>query len=162
MVHRVYFCLNLKCPFGVQQYDQLEGCNRYNHVMSRSPNFIVRTQVNFQEGEQSWLLPITYSSTKLKPMTICCQEGDNDEDMTPSDITIDYKVSSFIYLHNYFWYNSLGSTCSCHYLIVDLNMSQTASLSKLNFRYVGSPIVLYWEDHKSSIWNEIEVNEHLM
>ena len=56
-----------------------------------------------------------------------------DEDMTPSYITIDYKVSSFIYLYNEFWYDSLGSTCTCHYLIVDLSMSQTAGPSKLNF-----------------------------
>ena len=34
--------------------------------------------------------------------------------------------------------------------------------SKLNFRYVGSLIVLYWEGHNSSIRNEIEVNEHLI
>jgi len=27
MVHRVYICSNLKSPFVVQQYDQLEGCN---------------------------------------------------------------------------------------------------------------------------------------
>jgi hypothetical protein len=42
MVHRVYFCLNLKCPFVVQHYDQLEGCNRYNHVMSRSLSFFYK------------------------------------------------------------------------------------------------------------------------
>jgi len=41
-------------------------------------------------------------------------------------------------------------------------MSQTASSSKLNFRYVGSPIVLYWEGHNPSIRNKIKVNEHLM
>jgi len=33
MVYRVYFCLNLKYPFVVQPYDQLEGYNRYNHVI---------------------------------------------------------------------------------------------------------------------------------
>ena len=26
---------------------------------------------------------------------VCCQEGEDDEGMTPSDTTIDYKVSSF-------------------------------------------------------------------
>jgi len=36
MVHHVYFCLNLKSPLAVQQYDQLEGWNRYNHVISKS------------------------------------------------------------------------------------------------------------------------------
>jgi hypothetical protein len=41
-------------------------------------------------------------------------------------------------------------------------MSQSASSSKLNFQFVGSPIVLHCEGHKSSIRNAIEVNEHLM
>jgi hypothetical protein len=86
----------------------------------------------------------------------------DDEDMTASDITTHYKMSSFIYLYNDFWYSSLGSTCTCHYLIIDSNMSQTASPSKLNFRYIDSPIMLYWEGHNSSIRNEIEANEHLM
>ena len=53
-----------------------------------------------------------------------------DEDMTPSDTTIVYKVSSFLHLHSDFWYNSLGSTCTCHYLNVGTNMSQRASSSK--------------------------------
>jgi len=82
--------------------------------------------------------------------------------MTPLDITIDYMVSSFIYLYNDFWYNSLDLICTCHYLIVDSNMSQSASPSKLNFWYVGSPIVLYWEGHNLSILSKIKVNEHLM
>jgi hypothetical protein len=51
----------------------------------------------------------------------------NDEDMTPSDITIDYKVCSFLYLHSDFGYNSLGSTCTCRYLNVGTNTSQSAS-----------------------------------
>jgi hypothetical protein len=55
-----------------------------------------------------------------------------DEDMAPSDTNIDYKVSSFLYLHSDFWYNLLGSTCTC-YLNVGTNMSQSASPSKLNF-----------------------------
>ena len=47
MVHRVYICSNLKSPFVVQQYDRLEGCHRYNHVMSRSPSFVIRKHVKF-------------------------------------------------------------------------------------------------------------------
>jgi hypothetical protein len=82
--------------------------------------------------------------------------------MTPSDTTIDYKVRSFLHLHSNFGYNSLGSTCTCRYLNVDTNVSQSASPSKLNFRFVGSPIVLHWEAHNSSIRSAIEVNEHLM
>jgi hypothetical protein len=82
--------------------------------------------------------------------------------MTPSNKNIDNKVSSFLHLHSDFWYNSLGSICTCHYLNVGTNMSQSASSSKLNFRFVGSPTMLHCEGHKSSIWNAIEVNEHLM
>jgi hypothetical protein len=82
--------------------------------------------------------------------------------MTPSDTTIDYKVRSFLYLHRNFGYNSLGSTYTCHYLNAGTNVSQSASPSKLNFRFVGSPIVLHWEGDNSSIQSAIEVNEQLI
>jgi hypothetical protein len=82
--------------------------------------------------------------------------------MTPTDTTIDYKVHSFLYLHSNFGYNSLGSTCTCRYLNVGINVSQSTSPSKLNFRFIVSPIVLHWEGHNSSIRSAIEVNEHLM
>jgi hypothetical protein len=85
-----------------------------------------------------------------------------DEDMTPTDTTIDYKVRSFLHLYSNFGYNLLGSTCTCRYLNVGTNASQSASPSKFNFRFVGSPIVLHWEGHNSSIRSAIEVNEHLM
>ena len=83
-----------------------------------------------------------------------------DEDITPSDTTIDYKVSSFLYLHSDFWYNSLGFTCTCHYLIVGTNVSQSASPSKLNFHVIGSPTILHWKGHNSFIRSEFEVHEH--
>jgi hypothetical protein len=82
--------------------------------------------------------------------------------MTPSDTNIDDKVSSFLHLHSDFWYNSLGSICTCHYLNIGTNMSQSASPSKLNLQFVGSPIVLHCEGHKSSIRSASEVNEHLI
>jgi hypothetical protein len=66
-----------------------------------------------------------------------------DEDMTPTDTTIDYKVHSFLHLHSNFGYNSLSSTCTCRYLNIGTNVSQSASPSKLNFRFVSSPIVLH-------------------
>ena len=75
--------------------------------------------------------------------------------MTPSDTIIDYKVSSLLPLHNDLWYNSLGSTCTCHYLIVGTNV-------KLNFRFVGRPIVNHCEGHNSIIRSAIEVHELLM
>jgi hypothetical protein len=42
MVHRVYICSTLKSPFIVQKYDQLEGTNSDNVVMSKSPSFVMR------------------------------------------------------------------------------------------------------------------------
>jgi hypothetical protein len=127
MIHRVYICSNLKSPFVVQQYDNLEAYNRYNHVMSRSPSFVIKQHVKFQEGEQYWLQPTICPPTKLKLRTVCCQEGEDDEDMTPMDTTIDYKVCSFLHLHSNFGYNSLGSTCTCPYLNVGTDVSQSAS-----------------------------------
>ena len=82
--------------------------------------------------------------------------------MTPSDMTIDYLVSSFWYLHSNFWYNSFGSIYTCLYLIEGTVAFQSASSSKSNIRFVGSPIVLQWEGRNSSIRCVIEVNEHLM
>ena len=75
--------------------------------------------------------------------------------MTPSDTTIDYKVNSLLPLHCDLWYNSLGSTFTCHYLIVGTNV-------KLNFRLVGRPIVNHCEGHNSVIRSAIEVHELLM
>jgi hypothetical protein len=122
MVHRVYICSNLKSPYIVQKYDQPKDCNCYNFVMSSSPNFAIKKQVKFQEGEQCWLLPTTCPSAKLKPRMVCCQEGEDDEAITPSDTTDDYKVSSFLQLHSDFWYNSQGFTCTSHYLLVGTNV----------------------------------------
>ena len=77
--------------------------------------------------------------------------------MTPMDMTmiVKYKVSSFLYLHNDFWYNSLGSTCTYQSLIVGPNV-------KLNFRFAGRPIVNHCEGHNSVIRSVIEVHELLM
>jgi hypothetical protein len=75
--------------------------------------------------------------------------------MTPSDTTIDYKVNSLLSLYCDLWYNSLGSTCTCHYLIVGTNV-------KLNFRFIGRPIVHLCEGHNSVIRSAIEVHELLL
>ena len=32
----------------------------------------------------------------------------NDEDIIHSDMTIDYKMSTFLLLHSDFWYNSIN------------------------------------------------------
>jgi hypothetical protein len=52
-----------------------------------------------------------------------CEHKVNDEDMTPSDMIIDYKVRSFLYLHSNFGYNSLSFICTCRYLNVGTNVS---------------------------------------
>ena len=62
--------------------------------------------------------------------------------MTPLDMTIDYLVSSFRYLHSNFWYNLLGSISTCLYLIEGTIVFQSASSSKSNIRFVGSPTML--------------------
>jgi hypothetical protein len=85
-----------------------------------------------------------------------------DEDMAPSDMNNDYKVRSFLHLYSGFGYNSLGSICTCYYLIVGSNVFHNGSSSKLNFWFVGSPTVPHWEGHNSSIQSTIKVNEHLM
>ena len=53
----------------------------------------------------------------------------SDEDMTPLDMTVDYKMSMFLLLYSDFLYSLLGSTCTCHYLLVGTHVSQSASLS---------------------------------
>ena len=95
MVHRVYMCSNLKSPLVVQEFDQVDGCNNINHILSTSPNFVLKKHDKFQEEEKYWILPTTCPPTKLKPRTVCCQEGEDDEGMTLSDTIIDYKVSLF-------------------------------------------------------------------
>ena len=100
MEHCVYMCSNLKSPFIAHKYDQLKGCNSYNFIMSGSPGFVIKKHVKFEEDQHCWLLPTTCPPSKLKPRMVCCQEGKDDEDMTPSDMTIDYKVSSLLPLHS--------------------------------------------------------------
>jgi len=142
MVHRVYICSNLNSHFAMLQYDQFEGCNIYNNVMWRNPSFVIKKQVKFQEGEQCLLLPTISPPTILKQRMVCCQEGEDDEDMTPSDMTTDYLLSSFRHLYSNFWYNSLGSICTCLYLIEGTIVFQSTSSSKFNIRFVGSPTML--------------------
>ena len=79
----------------------------------------------------------------------------SDEDITPSGATIDYKVSSFLYLHNDKTRNwllpNIGIPNVCRnngnddreWICHEQNQSQSANPSKLNFQFVGGPIVLY-------------------
>jgi hypothetical protein len=62
--------------------------------------------------------------------------------MAPSDMNNDYKVRSFQHLYSGYGYNSLGSTCTCHYLIVGSNVFHNGSSSKLNFRFAAEITLL--------------------
>jgi hypothetical protein len=61
--------------------------------------------LNFKKGSNVTTCP----PAKLKPRMVCCQEGEDDEDMTPSDTTIDYNVHPFLYFHSDFRYIYLVS-----------------------------------------------------
>ena len=59
--------------------------------------------------------------------------------MTPLDTTIAYKVSLLLLFHSDFWYNSLGSTCTCHYLLVGecKSIKVAMSLSQACYSQLG-------------------------
>jgi hypothetical protein len=94
--------------------------------------------------------------------------------MTPSDTTIDYKASLFLYLHNDKTKNWLLLNIGMSNMLRnnggddrewiwhEEDQSQSASSSKSNIRFVGSPTVLHWEGNNFFIWSEFEVHEHLM
>ena len=88
LVHKVYICSNLKYPFGPQYHDQIEGCTNTNDVLQSFPSFSHMQQDKYQEGEHGSLLPTTHPPTKVKPRTVCCQEGENDEDIIGSNMTM--------------------------------------------------------------------------
>ena len=70
--------------------------------------------------------------------------------MIPSDMTIDYLVSSFRHLHSKFWYNSLGSICTYLYLIEGIIVFQSASSSKSNIRIDNPTMLLHpWDPSPS-------------
>jgi hypothetical protein len=66
MVHRVYICSNMKSPFVMKQYDQLEGCVKANHItfsFTCPSLYVLQQQGQLQEVEQGW----TTSSTTSTP-----------------------------------------------------------------------------------------------
>jgi hypothetical protein len=55
MVHRVYICSNMKFPFVMKQYDQLENYVKANHITSSSTCpflYVLQQQVNFKKGRK--------------------------------------------------------------------------------------------------------------
>jgi hypothetical protein len=101
LVDRIYICSNMKYPFVMKQYDQLECCVKANHITSSSTYpylYVLQQQGQLLEGEQGW----TTSSTTLTPFagtnnfetrTTQNQEGKNDEYM---DINYIVKAQSII------------------------------------------------------------------
>ena len=87
-MHKVYICSNLKYPFGPQYHVQIEVCTNTNDVLLSFPSFSHMQQDKYQEGEHDSLLPTTHLPTKVKPRTVCCQEGENDEDIIGSNMTM--------------------------------------------------------------------------
>jgi hypothetical protein len=89
MVHRVYICSNIKSPFVMKQYDQLEGYVKANHIMSSStcPSlYVLLQQGQIQEGEQGRMMSRStttpYACTNnFESRTTQNQEGEIDEYM---------------------------------------------------------------------------------
>ena len=115
--------------------------SREKHIF-KSPFYRMYKIITRKSRLLAFLLVLPTSIVPQKRQK-CPSRNPIDEDITPLDMTINYKVSSFLHLHSDFWYNSLGSTCTCHYLLVGINVSQSASPSKLNFRFTIDPIMLH-------------------
>ena len=112
LVHRVYICSNLKYPYGLQYHERIGGCTNTNNVLQSFSSFSDMQQGKAKEGEHCWLWPCsivvapcsnikasTFEYHWSKSRTTCRQEGENDEDITCSDITtlatFDSQVKQF-------------------------------------------------------------------
>jgi hypothetical protein len=113
LVHRIYICSDLKSPFGLHDHDKIGGCTNANNVSQSPSRFSLKQQGHPKEGEHCWfslcsiqvaLCPNIEASTfrchRNKSRTTCSQEGENDEDITVSDMTtiacFYYKVNRFL------------------------------------------------------------------
>jgi hypothetical protein len=113
LVHRIYICLDLKFSFGLHDHDKIGGCTNANNVSQSPSRFFLKQQGHPKEGEHCWfslcsiqvvLCPNIEASTfgchRSKSRTTCSQEGENDEDITVSDMTtiacFYYKVNRFL------------------------------------------------------------------
>jgi hypothetical protein len=87
--------------FFINQYDQLEGYVKANHITSSSTCtflYVLQQQGQLQEGEQSWTASSTtstpYANTNdFESRTTQNQEGENDEYM---DVNYMVKAQSII------------------------------------------------------------------
>jgi len=85
----------MKSPFIEPQYNELEDCFKTNPIMSSSSmssSFVLSQQVQFQKGEQRWIMSRTGTTTStsiddFESRMTQDQEGENDEDMTNTHTT---------------------------------------------------------------------------
>ena len=84
--------------------------------------------------------------------------------MTPSGMNIDYKVSSFLHLHNNFIHNSLDSTCTCIYLIEGPIVFQSESSSmtiREREREIIVSCVIYYMHVYTKMYGAIRTDDKL-
>ena len=101
MIHRVYICANLNSSFVVQDCNQLSGSDTIDiHTPSIPMLSFVSTNLlqdsidkaHVDSDQGAYRISFEYNRHRG---WLFFQEGEDDESTTPSDMTIDYKVSSF-------------------------------------------------------------------
>ena len=101
LIRRVYICANLNYSFVVQDCNQLSGSDTIDiHTPSIHMLPFVSTnllqdsidQAHVDSDQGAYRISFEYNRRRGR---LFFQEGEDDESTTPSDMTIDYKVSSF-------------------------------------------------------------------
>ena len=101
LIHRVYICANLNSSFVVQDCNQLSGSDTIDiHTPSIPMLPFVSTNLlqdsidkaHVDSDPRAYRISFEYNRRRG---WLFFQEREDDEGMTPSDTTIDYKVSSF-------------------------------------------------------------------
>jgi len=101
LIHRVYICANLNSPFVVQDCNKLSRSDTFDiHTPSIPMQSFVSTnllhdsigKVHVDLDQGAYKISFEYNRRRGR---LFFQEGEDDEGTTPSDTTIDYKVSSF-------------------------------------------------------------------
>jgi hypothetical protein len=101
LIHRVYICANLNSHFVIQDCNQLSGSDTIDIHTPSIPmlpfvstnllqDSIDKAHVDLDQG--AYRISFKYNRRRVR---LFFQEGEDDESTTPSDTTIDYKVSSF-------------------------------------------------------------------
>jgi hypothetical protein len=96
LVHRIYICSDMKSPFGLYDHDKIGGCTNANNILQSPSSFSLKQQGQHKEGEHcsiqvascSSIEASTFRCHQSKSRTTCSQEGENDEDITNSNMTM--------------------------------------------------------------------------